>query len=686
MDPVETFGDFVLLLLAQFAGGSGPPENNLVRFGLAAILWALLLVVAWSRQRHQSLPREKLLVWGFGLGLARETFMFVHVSAHIFPPQIQLPPTHLAEPLEHALTMAAVVVVAGAFLRYILNEPLTSRRFLQVGLAATAILLLGSWVWWVQHLEAAADSRFNQTWAGVIFHLATAAFAGAAIVLLARKNRSWLSNVVSLALGFIVIIGILRFINFATDQVHSDVYCRVCNGLHILVIPILGYVYIREQSIEKQMAEQSLAAYRDHLEDLIKERTAALRATNAQLQVEITEREQAQVENARLYQETGRWAEELALLHASSVLLTATLEPAAIYRQVAEQTTKLLGCPAAAVMRWNEDLEYATLVFALGLEDVEPGDLRLSLQECAVLQELMAKQSAVAIGDTTLIHAPCWFERFAIKAVLCIPLLGKDQPFGLLALIDQKEPRNWSHNEVAWAESYANHAALALEKAYFYTQIERVATLEERQRIAAEMHDGLAQTLSYLSLKANYATDLLQSGNIAAVFQQYEDIEQAIDRATQEVRRSIASLRENPPPRESLQDCLVRIVEEVAPGGVPAVAWFDQADSPLFLPPSVLEQVLRVTREALVNAVRHAQASHVAVRLEKQDDMFLVSVEDDGQGFDPTRTLPPGDHFGLSVMRARAARIKGQLTIDSVPGRGSRVVLAWSARSNLAKR
>ncbi|RPI12002.1 MAG: hypothetical protein EHM65_06440, partial [Acidobacteriales bacterium] len=84
--------------------------------------------------------------------------------------------------------------------------------------------------------------------------------------------------------------------------------------------------------------------------------------------------------------------------------------------------------------------------------------------------------------------------------------------------------------------------------------------------------------------------------------------------------------------------------------------------------------------------VRHAQASHIAVRLQKQEDMFLVSVEDDGQGFDPTRTLPPGDHFGLSVMRARAARIKGQLTIDSVPGRGSRVVLAWSARSNQPKR
>ena len=72
-----------LLLLAQFAGGPGPKENNLMRFGLPAVLWLALLIVAWSRQRQQELPREKLLVWGFGLGLARELFMFSHVAMQL---------------------------------------------------------------------------------------------------------------------------------------------------------------------------------------------------------------------------------------------------------------------------------------------------------------------------------------------------------------------------------------------------------------------------------------------------------------------------------------------------------------------------------------------------------------------------------------------------------------------------
>ena len=120
--------DFLLNLLAQFAGGPGPRENNLVRFGLAAVFWLVLLIVAWSRQRQQELPREKLLVWGFGLGLARELFMFSHVAMQLMGIELYGSVGFLTEPLEHALTLAAFVVVAAAFLRYLLDDVPISRR------------------------------------------------------------------------------------------------------------------------------------------------------------------------------------------------------------------------------------------------------------------------------------------------------------------------------------------------------------------------------------------------------------------------------------------------------------------------------------------------------------------------------------------------------------------------------
>ena len=80
---MEEIRDFLLDLLSQFAGGPGPAENNLVRFGLPTIFWAVLLYVAWSRQRHHERPRESLLVWGFALGLVRELFLFVHTAVRI---------------------------------------------------------------------------------------------------------------------------------------------------------------------------------------------------------------------------------------------------------------------------------------------------------------------------------------------------------------------------------------------------------------------------------------------------------------------------------------------------------------------------------------------------------------------------------------------------------------------------
>ena len=145
---MSQFWDFLQTLLAQFAGGPGPTENNLVRFGLAAVFWAVLLYVAWSRQRSQDLPREKLLLWGFGLGMMRELFMFGETAMRIIMATGAEFRHTFHEPIEHALAMAAIVVVAGAFLRYLLDDPLTAKRYLQIGLGFTLLfLVIALWTW-----------------------------------------------------------------------------------------------------------------------------------------------------------------------------------------------------------------------------------------------------------------------------------------------------------------------------------------------------------------------------------------------------------------------------------------------------------------------------------------------------------------------------------------------------------
>jgi two-component system nitrate/nitrite sensor histidine kinase NarX len=107
---------------------------------------------------------------------------------------------------------------------------------------------------------------------------------------------------------------------------------------------------------------------------------------------------------------------------------------------------------------------------------------------------------------------------------------------------------------------------------------------------------------------------------------------------------------------------------------------------PLLLPPEHEEQILPIAQEALLNAHHHAQAKQIALRLERQADRIEMTIQDDGKGFDPTRARGNGEgHFGLSIMRARAARIGAELHVDSEPGRGTRVRLSWTQEDRQAQ-
>jgi signal transduction histidine kinase len=98
----------------------------------------------------------------------------------------------------------------------------------------------------------------------------------------------------------------------------------------------------------------------------------------------------------------------------------------------------------------------------------------------------------------------------------------------------------------------------------------------------------------------------------------------------------------------------------------------------LKVPSDIAEQIHHIVKEAVTNACRHADAGRLQVRLEPADRQAVITVEDDGRGFEPGRPSADGrPHFGLSTMQARATRIGGRLTVESVPGHGTRVTLWW---------
>jgi two-component system, NarL family, nitrate/nitrite sensor histidine kinase NarX len=265
---------------------------------------------------------------------------------------------------------------------------------------------------------------------------------------------------------------------------------------------------------------------------------------------------------------------------------------------------------------------------------------------------------------------------------LAAPLKVESRVIGALC-VGSSSPNTFSQESTKLLMKLAYAAAVALENARLFERAERTATLEERQRIAAEMHDGLAQTISTLQMMVELARNQLEKGFIEKAEITLQRGRAAIDQASSDIRYAIDSLQEDFPINLTLQDQMAALVTEFS-GEKMNLAWEDKTNSPIIVPHQFTEQLLRITREALLNACSHSNAENVTVSLESSAGYGTITIKDDGGGFDYHAALKRegdrrkrGTHFGLKIMQARAARIGGNLKIHSILGSGTSIKLDW---------
>lgn len=226
-------------------------------------------------------------------------------------------------------------------------------------------------------------------------------------------------------------------------------------------------------------------------------------------------------------------------------------------------------------------------------------------------------------------------------------------------------------------------AELAAENQALRTEIRRLtglaeqsrqaAVLEERNRLAREIHDTLSQVFTGILLQLRLAQRVfLQRPEEAwgLVQRASELVQQGLD----ETRRSVWALQPEAPEYRDLVGTLSRAVECMAPETAAQMELHIQG-TPRALPPDVGMNLLRIGQEALTNALRHGQAQIVWIGLAFDDDRVQLRIQDDGQGFHLARQAEGGG-FGLIGMRQRAERLGGQLTIASQPGRGTEVAVS----------
>ena len=272
-------------LLAQFTGGRGGIDHVIVNYGIGAMFWSILLWVSLSKAHEYRQPREGFLIWGFSFGLGRELLMLGMAVAVAFDLTTNEKMHVVFPPLEHALSNIAEIVVAAAFVLFLTKRRSVAVLYLKVAIGTIIFVYLATFYWWAEFIIANPTAKFGQVWCDWAFRIAASAAMAWPVYYLWKNARGRVRNVVCVALGFFFLSEFLKLPDMALGEVYENMFAPIRHGLYIAAIPLLGYVYIREQSDELKQAF-------DLLEIRVQERTVELESALLRLQSEVVKQEQ----------------------------------------------------------------------------------------------------------------------------------------------------------------------------------------------------------------------------------------------------------------------------------------------------------------------------------------------------------------------------------------------------------
>lgn len=371
---------------------------------------------------------------------------------------------------------------------------------------------------------------------------------------------------------------------------------------------------------------------------------------------------------------------EQATLLAISHTLASTLEfhPGLILDQLRE-IIEYTHCGLFAL----EDSTLVTLAVR-GTPQLE-GSLpfRIHLQGPETLAALFNGHKPIRIADVRGDHPQAQFLRALLddgaeallegmQSWMWVPLAVKNRVIGGVGVAHEKR-NHFTPHHADLALSVANQAAITLINAELYGQAQALAVLEERQRLARNLHDAINQSLFSAGLIAEVLPRLWERDQ-AEARRSLEDLRRLTRGAMAEMRALLSELRPSTLTDAELGE-LLRLLGSAFTGrtNIPAkVTMTGQG----VLPAEVQVAIYRICQEALNNVAKHARASSVEIDLQHEGSSIGLSIRDNGQGFDPEQTA--SGHYGLSMMHERAEEIGAILSITSRPGHGTELTIRWT--------
>ena len=271
---------------------------------------------------------------------------------------------------------------------------------------------------------------------------------------------------------------------------------------------------------------------------------------------------------------------------------------------------------------------------------------------------------------------------FKTNSLLCVPLVSKGQVIGVLQLLNKSSGEMFDHDDLDILTIFASQSATAIENARLYEAVreerDRVIAVEEdvRRRLARDLHDSLAQLMAAALMNVRFMNEEVSRHKVVPQ-SDLAVLERVISKALYQVRTMLFDLRPVILETQGLGAALESYARRLRQEGTGKLHL--SVDRKLDrLPPKSETVVFAIIREALNNVRRHARAKNVWLRVSRDNSNLLVTVEDDGQGFDVAlieRIYAERGSIGLLSMKERALAVGGQVAIDSEIGHGTKVIL-----------
>ncbi|GAB4320805.1 MAG: hypothetical protein Kow0010_00840 [Dehalococcoidia bacterium] len=381
-----------------------------------------------------------------------------------------------------------------------------------------------------------------------------------------------------------------------------------------------------------------------------------------------------QAEITALHAETQRLNDGLLALHRVNTTLSRETGYDRAVQRVVESARDLFGAPFALLALPEGLRGTPAIVVSDGAR--EPVTHQVSAALIREVTEACATGALCSSPSGSAGLLPGWLLQ---GSVVCASIPSAGTTAGTL-LVGRPGRGSFDGIDARVHAMFATHAAIVLRNARLYEDVQALAVERERQQIAREMHDGLAQVLGFVNTKAQAVEQFLQKGNTELARAQMAELAEAARRVYADIREGIVALRtQRGADGRELDELVAEYVEEFEHfAHMRVVVEWKVSPQSLALSPVAEVQLLRIVQEALTNVRRHARASSVEIIFQEVDGALVVQIRDDGRGFDPGR-VARGEwpQFGLRAMAERAEAAGGSLSIESKPGHGTVVTATF---------